>query len=157
VINVRSEAKRNTSGEIRHDVPLSVPAGEIYSALTNVESISKWWIPDTRGKSEVGRTLEFWFSDKSCQKMTVTSLFANEYVRWDAVGEDGDDWAGTFVEFKILHANSRVLLRFRHAGWLKEVERFPYYSFSWAVFLVSLKDLLEKGSGYPFPNAWVNG
>jgi hypothetical protein len=27
---------------------------------------------------------------------------------------------------------------------------------SWAVFLLSLKQLLEEGEGFPFPNKWVH-
>lgn len=87
----------------------------------------------------------------------MSLLTSNECVRWDAIGAEQDGWAGTSVEFKILPEDGRVLLRFRHAGWRREVERFPYYSFSWAVFLLSLRDLLEKGRGCPFPNAWISG
>jgi uncharacterized protein YndB with AHSA1/START domain len=143
--------------EIRHDVPLNASSAAIFEALTDVARLAEWWIPDTRGRPEIGQMLEFWFSDKGCQQMRVAEITPDEYVRWDAAGEDAGDWSGTFVEFRISQANDGSVLRFRHAGWRGEVERFPYYSFSWAVFLVSLKDLLEKGKGHPFPNDWING
>lgn len=142
--------------EIRHDVPLNASPAAIFEAVTDVKRLAQWWIPDTRGQSAIGTTLEFRFSETGCQLMRVVALSPNEFVRWEATGEDAGDWVGTFVEFRIVQTENQTLLRFRHAGWRGDVERFPYYSFSWAVFLISLKDLLERGKGHPFPNDWIN-
>ena len=41
---------------------------------------------------------------------------------------------------------------FRHAGWKAPVEFMHHCSTKWAVFLLSLKALVETGKGRPFPD-----
>jgi hypothetical protein len=59
-------------------------------------------------------------------------------------------------EFSVSHRDGRTHVQLRHSGWSDTVTDLRYYSMSWAAFLASLKDLLEKGQGHPFPNPWVN-
>lgn len=142
--------------EIRHEIPIKASPQELFRALTDARRLGQWWIPDTRGESKPGNVLEFWFGAQSCQSMRVKSLEADSRVCWQAVESDLSDWAGTEVEFVIRPEDAaRSRLQFRHSGWQHEIDRFPYYSTSWAVFLVSLKDLLETGKGHPYPNAWI--
>lgn len=147
----------HTNGpEIRHEIPINVSPERLYRALTDVCELSRWWIPDTRGESKPGANLEFWFGAEACQKMQVKALETDARVCWAAVDSDLSDWAGTEVEFTLTAEGERTRLGFRHSGWQHQIPGFPYYSTSWAVFLLSLKDLLEKGHGHPFPNAWIN-
>jgi hypothetical protein len=41
---------------------------------------------------------------------------------------------------------------FSHSGWRRDDGLLPHCSTKWAVFMLSLKDLLEKGKGLPAPN-----
>jgi uncharacterized protein YndB with AHSA1/START domain len=142
--------------EIWHEVRIKSSPAAVYRALTDVKKLAQWWIPDTRGKSRTGENLEFWFGESACQVMQVAALEANKLVQWRAIDTDLSDWAGTEVEFKIFPHDGRTDVQFRHAGWRGDIAAFPYYSMSWAVFLLSLKELLEKGKGRPFPNEWIN-
>lgn len=40
---------------------------------------------------------------------------------------------------------------FAHAGWREPVEFMNHCSTKWAIFLMSLKSLVETGSGAPHP------
>jgi hypothetical protein len=40
---------------------------------------------------------------------------------------------------------------FAHAGWSEPVEFMNHCSTKWAIFLMSLKDLIETGTGAPHP------
>ena len=142
--------------EIHHEVRIRATPAAIYRALTDVQQLGAWWIPDTRGESKPGATLEFWFNPTAHQDLRVAALEPDRLVRWQALAADLSDWAGTEIEFRIVPGEAETRLQFRHFGWRHAVERFPYYSLSWAVFLLSLKDLLEKGQGHPFPNAWIH-
>jgi uncharacterized protein YndB with AHSA1/START domain len=143
------------SNEIWHEIRIKASPDAVYDALTDVKKLAEWWIPDTRGESEVGKTLEFWFDEQACQLMQVAALEADQLVRWRATDSDLTDWAGTEIEFRLHPQDGRTLVHFRHSGYRDGTEGFPYYSMSWAVFLVSLKELLEKGKGHPFPNEWI--
>ena len=45
-----------------------------------------------------------------------------------------------------------TILRFGHRGWRERVEFMAHCSMKWAVFLLSLRDLLETGVGKPSPD-----
>jgi uncharacterized protein YndB with AHSA1/START domain len=141
--------------EIRHELGIKASSATVYEALTDVKKLGQWWIPDTRGESKTGKTLEFWFGESSCQVMQVTSLEADRLVRWAPTEKGMADWLGTEIEFAISPKDDRSMLHFRHSKWRDTEGAFAYCSMSWAVFLLSLKDLLEKGKGHPFPNEWI--
>lgn len=141
--------------QIYHEVPLKASPSAIYTALTDPKLLAKWWIPDTRGESRVGGMLEFWIGN-SCQRMKVLALEANRLVSWSAADQEPADWAKTEIAFEIRPDREKCWVRFCHAGLRADMQRLPYYSMSWAVFLLSLKELMETGKGFPFPNRWIN-
>jgi hypothetical protein len=44
------------------------------------------------------------------------------------------------------------ILLFKHQDWKEPVEFMHHCSTKWAIFLMSLKSLLETGKGAPAPN-----
>jgi hypothetical protein len=95
--------------------------------------------------------LEFWFRD-SCHKFEVVELQPGKLVRWKADSkEDADEWAGTEIAFSLIVGEKQCYVRFSHSGWRCDSGILPHSSTKWAVFLLSLKDLLEKGQGHPAP------
>jgi uncharacterized protein YndB with AHSA1/START domain len=148
------EEIRMAAQEIRHEVRIKASPVALYEALTDASKLAQWWIPDTRGRSEPGRALEFWFGGH-CQEMRVTALRSNQLVRWQATERGLPDWVGSEIEFAISPKDDRAVVQFRHANWPGNAHGLPYCSMSWAVFLLSLKELLEKGKGFPFPNQWI--
>ncbi|MBI3596008.1 MAG: SRPBCC domain-containing protein [Nitrospirae bacterium] len=137
--------------ETHHQVGIKAPTDKVYQALTDPKMLAKWWTSDTRGNSKVGGHLEFRFGD-FCQKFEVVALKPGEFVRWKATKEGADEWAGTEITFSLKADDEQCLVRFVHSGWADKTEFFAHCSTKWAVFLLSLKDLLEKGKGHPAPN-----
>ena len=141
--------------EIRHEVGIKAAPAALYHALTDAKQLALWWIPDTRGTSAPGSALELWLGEH-CQELQVTALEPDRLVRWRATERGMPDWAGTEIEFALAPGDGRTLVQFRHAGWSENTGAFAYCSMSWAVFLLSLKELVEKGKGFPFPNPWIH-
>ncbi len=137
---------------IHHEVGIKASPKAVYQALTDTKKLAGWWTSDTRGKgSKVGETLEFWFGD-FCQKFEVAELQLAKLVRWKADRKEGvDDWAGTEVAFSLSADKKQCYVNFSHSGWRMESGIFPHCSTKWAIFMLSLKDLLEKGKGHPYP------
>jgi len=72
-------------------------------------------------------------------------------VLWQVV--DGPaDWIGTKISFDLVQEDDFVLVFFKHQGWKEPNEFMHHCSTKWAVFLLSLKKLLETGKGAPAPN-----
>ncbi|PKN11589.1 MAG: SRPBCC domain-containing protein [Deltaproteobacteria bacterium HGW-Deltaproteobacteria-4] len=136
---------------IRHEVGIKAAPSAVYQALTEREKLAGWWTADTRGRgTAVGDVLEFWFGEY-CKKFAVIELQRERLVRWQA--RDGDhEWDGTEITFVLRADDQQCRVDFSHSGWRREDGWLPHTSTKWAVFLLSLKDLLEKGKGQPAPD-----
>jgi uncharacterized protein YndB with AHSA1/START domain len=138
--------------EIWHEVPINASPSDLYEAVTDVKKLAHWWTTDTRGQSEVGKTLEFWFGgSRASAVMEVAALKPHEVVQWRVVDGSAKEWIGSELEFKIFRDQGKTFLHFRHSKWREDAKMFPKCSLDWAVYLLSLKEFVEKGKGRPYP------
>ena len=138
---------------ILHEVGIKASPKAVYQALTSTKKLAGWWTSDTRGiGSKVGGVIEFWFGD-FCQKFEVVELEPGKLVRWKADKKEGiEEWAGTEITFTLEAARKQCFVHFSHSGWRSDSGILPHCSTKWAVFMLSLKDLLELGKGHPYPD-----
>ena len=141
--------------EIWHEIIIKASPDEVYQAVADVKKLAHWWTTDTRGESKIGKELEFCF-DEICQPIEVTTLKANELVRWHVLNRGLPDWADTEIEFKISREDGQTLLQFRHSNWREDAKIFPQCSLDWAIFLLSLREFVETGKGRPYPYAMLS-
>lgn len=124
---------------------------DVYKALTTVEGLSGWWTSDTRGESKVGAVIQFRFGNNGGFDMKVLELQPGKRVLWQVV-EGPKEWVGTKISFDLKQNEDWAIVVFRHADWKEPVDFMYHCSTKWAVFLLSLKALLETGEGAPWPN-----
>jgi len=137
--------------DIHHQVGIRTSAQAVFEALTVPKKLAAWWTSDTRGSgSKVGDVLEFLLGD-FCQKFEVIEVDPGKSVAWRGSREGMDGWAGTVVRFTLTPDENQCWVRFTHSGWAEADDFFSHCSTKWAVFMLSLKDLLEKGKGRPAP------
>ncbi|TDO47365.1 uncharacterized protein YndB with AHSA1/START domain [Kribbella sp. VKM Ac-2527] len=123
--------------------------GEVYKALTTIEGLSGWWAENTTGETAVGGVIEFRFVAGGFD-MKVIELKPGERVLWEVV--DGPaEWIGTLVDWQLKHDGDYTIILFKHEGWKEPIEFMHHCSTKWAVFLMSLKSLVETGKGDPDP------
>jgi uncharacterized protein YndB with AHSA1/START domain len=141
------------SYEINLRIGAKASPEKAFEALTRPEKLAQWWTPDTRGSgTKVGDTLEFWFGE-FCEKFDVTALEPGRKVAWKAPkGQGAAEWEGTEVTCTLSKDDKQTFVRFKHSGWRENGDFHAHCSTRWAVFLVSLKELLETGKGRPIPN-----
>ena len=137
--------------DILHKVGIkSSSLDDVYKALTTVEGLSHWWTRDTQGENKLGGQLKFRFGDGGFD-MKVLEIKPGQRVLWQVV--DGpEEWLGTKVSFDLKQNGEWIIVLFKHQGWKEPVEFMHHCSTKWAVFLLSLKSLLETGKGAPWPN-----
>ena len=123
---------------------------DVYKALTTIEGLSGWWTSDTRGESKVGAVIQFRFGNGGFD-MKVLELQPRKRVLWQVV-EGPEEWVGTKVSFDLKQNEDWAVVVFKHADWKEPVDFMYHCSTKWAVFLLSLKSLLETGKGAPWPN-----
>lgn len=123
---------------------------KVFEALSTIDGLAGWWATDTSGTSEVGDRITFRFAPGGFT-MKVLELTAPEQVTWEVV-EGPDEWVGTRIGFKISQVDDFTIVLFKHADWREPVEFMHHCSTKWATFLLSLKQLLETGTGAPEPH-----
>jgi len=137
--------------DILHKVGIKSSLSDAYNALTTREGLSGWWTDDTEGEGAVGDVLKFRFGSLGFFDMKVLELDPGRRVLWQVV--DGpQEWIGTRVVWDLRQEDDYATVLFRHEGWQEPVEFMHHCSTKWAVFLMSLKAMLETGKGAPFPN-----
>lgn len=135
--------------DILHRVGVTATPEKVYEALTTVDSLAAWWTTDTSGDGD--GTLMFRFGDVGGFDMKVLDLEPGRRVLWEVI--DGPaEWIGTTVSFDLTQDGDWTIVLFAHAGWREPVEFMNHCSTKWAIFLMSLKSLVETGTGAPHPN-----
>jgi uncharacterized protein YndB with AHSA1/START domain len=136
--------------DILHRVGIKSSSPEdVYAALATIEGLSGWWTTDTQGKTDVGGVIEFRFVPGGID-MKVRGLEPGRRVTWEVVGGP-EEWIGTTVTFDLKQEDDFTIVLFKHEGWKEEVEFMYHCSTKWGSFLLSLKSLLETGTGAPAP------
>ncbi len=121
-----------------------------YAALTDVETLAKWWTADTAGSASLAGVLKFRFPPVGGFDMEVIEASLDERVVWRVV-EGPEEWVGTTIEWDLRQDGDYTIVLFAHRGWRHPGEFMHHCSTKWGQFLMSLKSLVETGSGQPAP------
>jgi len=137
--------------DIHHRIGILSPSTDgVYAALTTIEGLAAWWTNDTTGDPALGGKIAFRFPPGGFD-MEVIELVPGEHVRWRVV--DGpSEWIDTTIDWRLSRVEEFTIVRFRHEGWAEPVEFHAHCSTKWAVYLLSLKALVETGTGSPSPD-----
>jgi uncharacterized protein YndB with AHSA1/START domain len=142
--------KETTVVDILHRIAVENTGPEkVYDALTTIEGLSGWWTEDTTGDAAPGGTIAFRFPPGGFD-MKVLDATPADRVTWEVV-EGPAEWIGTTVEWNLRRDGDWTTVLFKHAGWAEPVDFMHHCSTKWATYLMSLKSLLEKGTGLPSP------
>ena len=142
--------------DILHRVGIKASPDAVYRALATPEGVAGWWTRQSSGDSRVGGILHFRFLsadgvEMGGFQMQVLELDPSRRVRWQVM--DGpEEWIGTTIAFDLKQEDDYTIVLFTHAGWQQPVEFMHHCSTKWAVFLMSLKSLVETGKGAPSPD-----
>ena len=141
--------------DILHRVGIKASPDEVYKALTTREGLAGWWTRNTQAESKVGGALRFRFSADGKEiggfDMKVLELRPGKRVLWQVV--DGpQEWIGTKISWDLKQDGEYTIVLFQHQDWKEPVEFMSHCSTKWAIFLMSLKSLVETGKGAPSPD-----
>src|SRR5678816_1555986 len=142
--------------DIIHRIGIKAPIFQVYAALSTVEGVAAWWTADTSGSSKIGGTIGVRFHSADGKeigkmKIEVVALEPNEKVQWRFT--DGpEEWVGTEVIFDLSQEGEYTVVLFGHKQWREASEFTAHCSMKWATFLLSLRGLVETGTGQPSPN-----
>ena len=141
--------------DILHRVGIKGSADDVYKGLASAEGVAGWWTTDTQGEGKVGGMLKFRFSVDGRElgffDMKILELRPAKRVLWQ-VTDGPAEWIGTKIGFDLKQEGEYAIVLFKHEGWKEPVEFMHHCTTKWAIFLMSLKSLVETGKGAPSPN-----
>jgi uncharacterized protein YndB with AHSA1/START domain len=145
-----------TMVDIVHRIGIKAPASKVYAALSTIDGVAGWWSEKTSGNSKVGGTIAVRFHTPSGEEiggfeMDVLEGVPDQKVRW-RVKAGPAEWVGTDIEFILSRQDDYTIVMFGHRKWREEVEFMGHCSTKWAVYLLSMRELVETGRGKPAPN-----
>jgi uncharacterized protein YndB with AHSA1/START domain len=148
-------ARRMAMADILHRVGIKSSLDDVYKALATRDGAAAWWTTNTQGEGKVGGVLKFRFSAGGAEiggfDMRVLELQPGKRVLWQVI-EGPDEWIGTKISFDLKQSGEHAIVLFKHQGWKEPVEFMHHCSTKWAIYLMSLKSLLETGKGTPNPH-----
>jgi hypothetical protein len=141
--------------DLLHLVGIKKSVDNFNTALATREGQADRWTNNTQGESKVGELLQFRFSADGSEiggfDMQVLELDPAKRVRWQVI--DGPaEWIDTNISWDLKQEGAYAVILFKHQGWKEPVEFMYHCSTKWAIFLMSLKSLLETGKGAPNPD-----
>ena len=129
-----------------------VPVDEVFAALTSLDGLAAWWIPDVSGSPLAGGELTFRFDDEHVT-MVVEHVAAPSLVVWRCTeATKTPEWVGTSVWFDLRPrdaSGSSTLIRFRHVGLIPSFDCYEMCLGGWDHYLRSLTDYVERADGHP--------
>jgi uncharacterized protein YndB with AHSA1/START domain len=142
--------------DIIHRVGIKAPVSKVYAALSTIEGVAGWWTTETTGVSKSGGHIDVRFLSPSGKEigsmgMEVMALDPSKKVHWRFKSGPAE-WVGTDVIFNLSQDGDFTIVLFGHKNWREADEFTSHCSMKWAMFMLSLKDLVETGKGKPSPD-----
>lgn len=142
--------------DIVHRVGIEAPIDKVYAAVATTEGVAGWWTRETTGDSTPGGTFDVRFltpagDEVGGMTMKVTALEPDRRVQW-RVTAGPEEWIGTDVTFDLTQEGEHTIVLFGHRNWREAGELTAHCSMKWAAFLLSLRQLVETGTGKPSPD-----
>jgi uncharacterized protein YndB with AHSA1/START domain len=135
--------------DILHQVGVKAAPEAVFAAVTSVDGLAGWWTEKTSGDTAPGGVIEFRFGPGGFD-MKVLESAAPARLTWEVV--DGpEEWVGTRIHWDLRSEDEWTIVNFKHEGWREPVDFMHHCSTKWATFLLSLKELVETGTGRPDP------
>ncbi|MBH1965210.1 MAG: SRPBCC domain-containing protein [Comamonadaceae bacterium] len=141
--------------DIAHRIGIKSTPEAVYKALATREGVAGWWTENTTGESCVGSALRLRFTSDGTEigdmQMKVLQLRPAELVLWEVVAGPAE-WIGTTIRFELKQEGEYCIVLFTHEDWKERVEFMHHCGTKWAIFMMSLKALVETGKGLPSPH-----
>ena len=140
--------------DIAHRVGIRSSSEAVYEALASRRGVAAWWTESTTGEVRAGGTFDVRFMSRGEEiggmTMKILELRPSELVLWEVMAGPAE-WIGTTIRFSLKQEGDYCIVLFTHENWAEQVEVMRHCSMKWAIFMMSLKALVETGAGQPSP------
>ena len=136
---------------IRHRVGMAGDIDRIYRATHEPAGLVGWWASTADGRPDVGQVVNLHFAALATLSFEIAALEANARVRLRCVSGPGP-WQDSRLDFAFERDEKQVWVGLIHENPSAAEDDFVYFSTKWPIYLLSLRDFIETGTGTPYPN-----
>ena len=137
--------------EVRHRVGIKGDVEQVYRHLTQPDGLAGWWASSATGTPEVGSVLRLEFSELAVLSFEIRVLDAPKTFLLECVDGPGA-WSGSELRFDLHDNGDQIFVTLLHRNSAATQDDFLYFGTKWPLYLLSLRDLVERGSGRPYPS-----
>lgn len=137
--------------KVHHQIGIAGDINTIYRAMHEPEGLIGWWATTTDGIAKVGETLDLHFSDVVTLSFRIDDLKPNRTIHFTCIAGPGP-WQDCSLRFSLREDGEQVWVDLVHENAAASEADFLYFTTKWTCYLLSLRDLIEKGEGRPYPN-----
>jgi uncharacterized protein YndB with AHSA1/START domain len=141
---------------------VEAPLGRVFAALTTLDGLAGWWVPDVTGSPAPGGELTFAFDDQRI-RMRVERADPSGSVVWTCLEHTKfPEWSGTTLTFDLrpdgTARSDGTHVEFHHFGLVPTCDCYGTCSRGWDHYLGSLAALVETGTGSSWgSDGWAAG
>lgn len=136
--------------KVTHRVGIVGDINQIYRAMHEPQGLCGWWAESADGNPVVTGIIHLHFPGVATLSFRLTELIENSLIRLHCVSGPGP-WQDCRLEFSFQQDKEGVWVTLRHENESAAEEDFLYFTTKWTVYLLSLRDWIETGTGNPFP------
>ena len=136
---------------VRHRIGIVGGINRIYRSMHEPAGLCRWWATTTDGIPKVGQVLDLHFTNVVTLSFRIDALEENTLVCLHCVSGPGP-WQDCSLEFSFKQDADQVWVELVHENKAASEDDLLYFNTKWTCYLLSLRDLIEKGKGYPYPN-----
>jgi hypothetical protein len=137
--------------KVRHRVGIRGSVADIYRALIEPSDLGGWWATSASGMPEVGKTLNLTFGEIVTLSFVIRELQPNLLVRLECMSGPFPG-LGSVLRFVLEDADDQIYVTLPHSNNAANEDSFLYFNTKWPLYLLSLRDLLDTGTGRPYPS-----
>ena len=145
------ETGGSDAGGYAAEVRIDAPRERVFEALTTLDGLAGWWVPDVTGSPEPGGQLTFSFGGERIV-LQVDRAEAPTVVVWTCLEHSKfPEWSNTTLTFDLRgpDADSTALV-FRHVGLVPALDCYSLCAGGWDHYLASLASHATGDGGTPW-------
>jgi len=129
----------------------AAPTEAVFAALSTLDGLAGWWMPDVSGSPAPGGELT-WRFDGEHVTMRVVHVQPPSLVVWRCVESTRfPEWVGTSVWFDLRpRDSSSTIINFRHVGLHPTCDCYGICSGGWDHYVRSLASFASGRGGHPY-------
>ncbi|MEO1090116.1 MAG: hypothetical protein AAFX81_05765 [Pseudomonadota bacterium] len=135
---------------VHHRVGVAGDINRIYRAMHEPSGLAGWWASTADGTPEVGQVVNLHFEALTTLSFEITALEENALVRLQCVSGPGP-WQNCQLDFTFQQGEKQIWVDLIHENKSVSESDFLYFRTKWPIYLLSMRDLIETGTGTPYP------